>query len=611
MTSIASPGLLLAESPSHEGALLGALLVILATAAIIATLFRRLKLEAIPGYLVAGAIVGPHALGLVPDLPAVEQISQLAIILLMFGIGLTLETSAVNRGMLSILSVGAVSTLHVALAAWPVGTLFGLSAPVALVCAMAISMSSTAVLIRVLQQRREVRQVHGRLCIGVAIAQDMAAVLFLAVLPPIAHWAGAGLSGPVADLHESTSAPGWVRLVSAGAFAFGGMVAMLGAGRFFLPRVMAFVARTEARSGNATGELIFVLSAAIAIGSAILTTFLGFSPEMGAFLAGLMLSLTPFRHQLSGQFAPLRDLLMAIFFTSVGLRINPEAIVNDAGAIVAVLALVIVGKTVIIGFTAWAFGAPPGVSTLTGVYLANAGEFSLVLLAAAKAAGIVSADTMAVITAAIVLSLILSPLLVGPSHALAARVAGLPRARWIKGSALTEPHEPGHSGDGEHKLAGCGKVIIAGYGPVGRAIADRFAVIGIPFTIIELNPATLSRQVRRGIPAIYGDVTNPDVLESAGVREAEALLLTIPDAEAVVRACQVARRLSAEIFIGARTSYLSQAVMAREAGADHVVVEEVATAVAMEREILERLEARRAKARAAQAAAAEAAPVSP
>lgn len=551
-----------AEAVSGERLLVN-LLVILATAAAVAAIFRRLRLEAIPGYLVAGAIVGPTALGLVQASRGIEHISQLAIILLMFTTGLMLDVSALRRGAGPILAAGVISTAATVLVFWPVIMLFGPSAPTALVIAMALALSSTAVLIRVLQQRREIRQVHGRLCLGISIVQDLLSVVVLAVLPLLAQWQGVRIEGG--------AAPTLVENALRGAKAVGGMAVIVLVGRFVLPRVINLIAGAESRGGH--GELILVASAATAIGAALATVAIGFSPEMGAFLAGFMLSFTPMRHQLVGQFASMRDLLMAIFFTAVGTKIDFAAVNADWLVVsIGVIGLV-VGKTLVIAAVSWACGATAPVAAVSAVYLATAGEFTLVVIDSASDAGLVMKDQGASVIAVVVISLILVPLFMPMVHRVAGVVGRLRPApwisRWLLHDADRDPH--GTSADGQ-------SVIIAGFGPVGRHVEQQLRGLGFQVTIIELNPATVRRQAGLGRNVVYGDVTNAEVLASAGLREADALIITIPDEDGVLRACRAARSMAPNIFIAVRTSYLSQAIKARAVGADEATVEEVATA---------------------------------
>jgi CPA2 family monovalent cation:H+ antiporter-2 len=635
------------HAPSAHGALTFALdlLVILAAAAVMGQIFRRFRLVTIPGYLLGGFLAGP-VLGLVSNPESVDQISSLATMILMFGIGLSLDVSSLRRGMVPILVAGAVSTLIVVLLLWPTGLAFGATAPAALVIAMALSMSSTAVALRLLGERRELGRLHGRLALGISIVQDLSAVVFMALIPPIAAWAGvmaapgtmmsdasagaamagAGAAGDVASAMQGGG--GLLPLITTGIVGIGGVTLLVLVGRYVLPRVLSEVAR------GSDAELVLVAAAAVALGSAILCAVLGFSPEMGAFLAGFLLASTPFKHHLTGQLTPIRDLLMAVFFTAIGLKVMPGAVVEGWWQVLLGLAVVVALKGVVIGFTCWATGASVSAATLTGVYLAQAGEFSLVVLAAASTAGIVPAEANAQVIATIILSLVVSPLLVPFGHRVARGWSRRGAAPWIKRWAMVDTPEgsagvspgpgaeasgarPGADGHGA-EAAGPGDgdvpvpalprhVVVAGFGPVGRTLAERFVKRGVPVVIIELNPGTVRRQSSMGRRIVYGDVTNPDVLESAGVREADAIILSIPDEDAAMRACPVIRRMNPGIFIAARTNYLSQAMAVQGAGADHVVVEEMATALTMEREVLARLEYRRS----AQQRAANAAPSAP
>lgn len=564
------------------------LLVILAAAAVVAALFRRAKLQTITGFVVAGAIVGPNAWGLVRQPESVDQISALATMLLMFGIGLQLDMQHMRRGMVSITTIGVVSTLAVALVLWGGAVVLGLPAPAGLAVALAFSISSTAVLIRALLERREFNQQHGRITLGVSLVQDLASVAILSLMPALAHWAGARAhaAGPAPAPHGMDG-------VADAFIGLGAVALFIVAGRLALPRLVHAVARLGGDSGSrgggsgsgAASELVLVLSAAIAVGAAIASGALGLSPELGAFVAGFLLGSTPYRHQLVGQFAPLRDLLMAVFFTAVGLKVNPAGILDHWPVLAAAMVGVIAVKAAIIGATAWSLGASPRVAAVSGVYLANAGEFSFVVLAAAVAQGVLGPQGEGNAIAVVILTLIINPAMLGPSHRWADRLLGARAAPWIKGRGLARHADPEPA---EHRVEGK-RVIIAGFGPVGRHMADRFKRMGTLVTIIDLNPRTVNRQNTLGRDVIFGDVTSREVLESAGLTAADALILTIPDEDATIRACATARSMNPRLFIAARASYLSRGLAARQAGADHVTVEELATAEVMERQVVEAL----------------------
>lgn len=560
------------------------LLFILTAAALVAQIFKRLRLATIPGFLVAGFLAGP-VFGLVQGGESVAQISQLATVILMFTIGLHLDPSSLRRGMAPILFLGAASTIASIVFLWPVGLLLGGGAATGLVIAMALSMSSTAIILRILQERREVDRIHGRMAIGISIVQDLLAVVILAAIPSIAMMGGMSAPSEGVAADSINALPTWIRALTTICFAAVGVAVLFVAGRYILPRVLQEVAR------GSSAELVLIVAAAVAIGSAIGAHAIGFSPEMGAFLAGFVLASSPFKHHLAGQLSPLRDLFMAIFFTAIGLQLDRGAIADGWPVILAGAALIIVVKAGVITLSAWAFGASASAAVLTGVYLAQAGEFSLVVLGGGKAANAVDAEALATTVAAVIVSLIVSPLLVEPAHRLARAAAGMRSAPWISRSALRErsPVEADPAATVQQHMR---HVIIAGYGPVGRTLAERFVKLKVDVTVIELNPKTVKRQSSLGRSMVYGDVTNPEVLENAGVREAEAIILSIPDEDSAMKACPVIRTLNPTIFIAARANYLSRAMLLQDAGADHVIVEEMATAQAMEKEVMARIQSR-------------------
>lgn len=598
------------------------LLILLAAAGLVTMLLRRFGFSTIPGYLITGAIIGKSMLGLITDDDNIASISELAILLLMFTIGLHLDLNAIRSGMVSIIAVGVGSTVAVILALWPVGLAFGSSTPTSLAVAMAFSMSSTAVVLGILQARREIHRVHGRLCVGIAVVQDLLSVIVLAVLPPLAVWAGRPPSGASTRLDEAAELSRVGHLFLSAGIAVGALALMLGFARYLLPRLL----REATRGGGPGGaEELLVVSSAVALGAAVLTSVVGIGSALGAFLAGFMLASTPFRFQLAGQLSPLRNLFMAVFFTVVGLSMDVQVILDSWWIVGLGLLALLALKGVIIAAACWAGGATAPVSILTGALLSQAGEFSLVVLAAAgpQGKGIIPPETQPTLIAIVVLSLIATPMMRSLAIRLGTRLAWLPTAAWITSPALREPHErrpapsrtpspsssaapsptespaatpTGATADGVPSVpVDCpkhGHVIIAGFGIVGRACADRFEVGNIPFVVVELNPSTVRRQTTLGRRIVYGDISNPEVLESVGIHGADAVVLTIPDDDAVLRACHAIKAINPNVFIAARTSYLSSAFMATGVGADDVTVAEVATAESMAKQVIRRLQER-------------------
>lgn len=533
------------------------LLAILLCAGLVPMLLGRLRVALIPGYLLAGVLIGP-VLGLVSDADRISGLASLATVLLMFTIGLHFDFRSMRSSATAIVGVGVGSTALSSVLLAGGAMALGLTWESALAVGMALAMSSTAAVLKLLQQRRELHRPHGRLSFGVLLMQDLCVVIVLAVIPML------GEAKPVAEEHLPHLHP------AARVAVVGAMIAM---GKFVVPRVM----HAAARSGGA--ELVLVLGAAVALAAAVETKLVGLSEELGAFVAGLTLASSPFRHQLAGQLAPLRDLFMAVFFTAVGLQVSPADIEGCWWVVGFGTAALLGLKFVSITFFSWAVGASPAVATRAGMILGQAGEFSLVVLMVSAGVGAIDTRTRAISIAIVFVSLLVTPVFVWGSGRLGNLKGFGFQAPWVRRSVLSESGEEGDEGAVAAVLHE--PVIIAGFGPVGRACAERLEKKGVAYTIIELNARTVKTQSRLGRSIVYGDATNPAVLESAGLESARAVLLTIPDDEAMVRACRVIRRLNAEVFIAARSSVLSKALEARGIGADLVMVDEIAAAKAM------------------------------
>jgi CPA2 family monovalent cation:H+ antiporter-2 len=298
-------------------------------------------------------------------------------------------------------------------------------------------------------------------------------------------------------------------------------------------------------------------------------------------------------------------LFLAIFFTAIGLDLSIQTLISGWWIVILGVLATVAFKGLITGVTAWAAGASGAVAVFLALALAQGGEFSLVLLAQARTAGILSANQTALAIACIVVTLIITPNLMQLARRLMPAARRLPPAWWIRKSMLRdatahpqiEP-EPGAPADNAAEGTGgpaLGSLaIIAGFGPVGRAVADTLEKRGVIVTVIELNPRTVEKQHAMGRSIVYGDAGNPEVLHKAGLDRAEAIVLTMPDEEAVLRACRVIRQNKPEIFIAARLNVLSKALQAMQQGADHTVVEELATAEAMAKQVILKLEQRAA-----------------
>ncbi|HYE62291.1 MAG TPA: cation:proton antiporter [Phycisphaerales bacterium] len=558
---------LLAETAAERNFALD-LVVVLAMAALVALAFNRFRLPSIPGYIIAGALIGPHAFQIIRTAGRVEEIGHLSTILLLFILGLELDMARVKKGLFSIVGGTTLATAIMVLLAWGLAYLFVGSVPVALGIALAMGFTATAAPIRMMEQRRELHTTYGRLAFGMCLFQDLLAVVALAVIPFLALW-----NGTAVNQEETTP----LQALRAGGIAVAGIALLLLFGRFVLPKIL----REASRYG---GEVMIVVSAAMALAGAMYTAWLGFSPEMGAFLGGFMLASTPFRFQVSGQLIPMRDLFLAVFFTAVGLAVPLRDVASSWWVVLLGLLGLAFVRLVGIPLASWALGASLRVGVLAAVTLVAAGEFTLIILAKGRQEGLFTEEYVAQAVAVVAFSILWSPLIAALGRRVAPRLESVRNAPWVQRSMLRE--EPA-AVDGVADAQGDKfKVIIAGFGPVGRAVADALQPEGVDITVVELNPNTVQRQVLLGRKIVYGDASNPEVLHSAGIEHADAVVLTMPDEEAMLRACRTVRMLKKDVFLAARANALSKGLMAMQLGADHAVVEEMATAEAMGKEVL-------------------------
>lgn len=563
--------------------LLKDLVVILAAAAVVVVVLQRLRLASIPAYLITGAIIGPGSLAFVRDPANVQSISDLATVLLLFGVGLHIDLSVLARGLKQMMLGTLISACVCTILMWPLCRLLGASTAGAFVVAAALSMSSTVVVLRVLMQRRELSHPEGRLAFGVLIFQDLVAIVLLLFLPPLARWTGTGTAGVTVTQHGASGFDLALNLIASGAIAVGGMGLIVGFGRFVLPRLLTEAARAR------SPEVLIVITTAAALGAAGLTQQLIHNAAVGAFLAGFLLSVTPFRHQISGQVGAIRDLFSAVFFTAIGMSVSLEVLIHHWPVILIGTVVMLALKSCVMALAFWTVGGTGNIALRAGFSLSQSGEFSVLMLAsaAAPAIALINDETVSKAVTITVLSLIVTPTMIQLAARINTRLPRIPPPRWARRdgaskplAAALQPERPMHA-------------IIAGFGLVGRAVADELKRLGATYTVIDLNPSTIATQRRLGREILFGDASSAEVLEEAGIHGADFLILTIPDEESVLRACRIARELKPDVFIIARANYVSQGVVAAGLGADGVVVEEMATAIEMERMLKKSIEARR------------------
>jgi CPA2 family monovalent cation:H+ antiporter-2 len=514
------------------------LLLILAVATAGGVAFERLRLPSIAGFLVVGALIGPGGLGWIGDPARVRALAELGVVFLLFEIGLELPLDRLRRmwrpslvagGLQVAITLGAVALIAIALGAQP---------RAAAVLGALVAMSSTALVIGLLAQRGEIDAPHGQLAIGILLFQDLCVVPFLLAVPILA--AGAEARG-------SDVAIAIVRALAA-------LALFAGVARFALPALLDRVARLRSR------EIFTMVAFLVVMGSAVVAEKIGLTLAVGAFIGGLVLSLSPYAHQLYAEVVPLRGVLLGTFFTAVGMLFDPIAAARQWPAVLGYAVGVVVLKSgLVAAIVAVALGMGPRVGILTGLSLAQTGEFSFVLAAVAGAAGVLDADLQQVFVAGSIATLVATPLLVSAAPRIASRVAG-------RIAAQREPVATERPAD---------HVIVVGFGLAGRTVARVLRSRGIRYTAIDANAVRVRDAAARGEPVVYGDAARRTVLERLGVAESRLVVVAISDPIATRETVALVRALAPRVPILARVHFVMDVDALARAGASRVVVEEL------------------------------------
>jgi len=515
------------------------LLILLALALGSALLFARLRLSPIIGYLASGLIAGPYGLHLIRSAHEVEVVAEFGVILLLFTIGLEFSISQLLR-LKRLLLVGGLAQLLLSGALLvALATFAGLGVKTAIPLALALALSSTAIVLKLLNERGEVDTAHGRMSLGILLAQDLAVVFFLVALPLLA---GEGLSFSLWKLIK-------VALLLGGLLVFS---------RYLLQPMMRGVLKARSQ------ELFRLTILALVLVTAWLTGEVGLSLELGAFLAGLALAESPYAHQALSDILPFRDTFLAIFFVTIGMLVNLQLVVAEWQLVAIATLLVVLVKFAAAVVATALCRYPLRIALLSGLLLFQAGEFSFVFLKGATDLALVPEATYQVALAVIALTMIATPLVAGQAERWAAGLAGL----------LGRPGSEMHPELQERTANLTGHVLIAGYGLSGRNVGRILHHFGIPHIYIELNADNVKRGRRAGEFIVFGDAASAGVLHELGIERARALVLAINDPAALARTIPIARHCNPELYIIARTRYVAELERLCELGADEVIPDE-------------------------------------
>ncbi|WP_434513489.1 YbaL family putative K(+) efflux transporter [Dechloromonas sp. ARDL1] len=523
----------------HNISLITTLAAGFGVALILGFVAERIKLPALVGYLVAGILIGPATPGFVADMHLAAQLSEIGVMLLMFGVGLHFSLGdllAVKRiavpGAVVQMTCATLLGLGVAMAwgwEWGHGLLFGLS----------LSCASTVVLLKALEARGVLDSMNGRIAVGWLVVEDLATVLVLVLLPPLAGVLGG--EAPSASAGESVGMTVAKTLLQVGAF----IGLMLAVGRKVIPWLLWQVAGTGSR------ELFTLAVVAAAIGIAYGAAHLfNVSFALGAFFAGMVMRESKFSHRAAEESLPLRDAFSVLFFVSVGMLFQPAILIEEPMRVLVVVAIIMLGKTLAALAIVLAFRYPLNTALTVAASLAQIGEFSFILAGLGQALGLMSAEGMSLVLAGALISIGLNPLMFSVIEPLRRRVLGMSSvARQLEQRDDPYAELPTNT---ERKYLER-QVVLVGYGRVGQRIAENLLQRGIPFVVAEQNRELVETLRERGVPAVSGDAAEPSVLIQAHIAAASMLVVATPDPIDVRKIVATARALNPDIDIVLRT----------------------------------------------------------
>lgn len=529
------------------------LLLIFAVSIAVVFAFHKLRLPSIAGFLVAGALIGPHGLNLISDLEQVRVLAEIGVILLLFSIGVefSLPHLTAARGLLLI--GGPLQVLGVVLLVAMIGWGLGLPAEQAFFWGCLLSLSSTAIVLKALAARGETNSPHGRATIGILIFQDLIVVPMMLITPLLAQRGEATLLELIVPLVKSAVLVGLIFL----------------AAWFLVPRLLEQIVKSRSR------ELFLLTVILMCLGIAWLTSLAGLSLALGAFIAGLVISESEYSHQAMAELLPFRDSFNSLFFVSIGMLMDVRVVLEFPILTMALVLAVVVGKFIAGVLPMLALKYPPRSAILTGISLAQVGEFSFILAQEGLAVGLLVGKPYQIFLATSVLTMIVTPFLIQWAPRLARRAEAVQRLRhWFPGRTqahVTQVQAP-HLNIKDH-------VIIVGYGLNGRSLARVLKETEIPYLILDLNAEMVREGSADGEPIYFGDAANPNVLRHFRVEDARVFVLAVSDPFVARLAVQLARGLNESLHIVVRTRYLRELQELQELGANEVVPEEFETSI--------------------------------
>jgi len=533
--------------------------VILGFAAIILFICQKFRIPTVVGFLLTGMIIGPHGLGVIHEIKHVEELAEIGVILLLFTIGmefsfknlLSLKRQALIGGTLQ-LGLTAVATV-------PVVMYFSQPFGASLFLGFLIALSSTAIVLKLLQKRAEIDSPQGRTVLAILIFQDIAVVPIMLFIPLIA--------GATADFGKT-----FAILLAKGVMVIFFVFLSV---QYVVPRLLHQIAKTRDR------ELFLLSIVVLCFSIAWLTAVAGLSLALGAFLAGLIISESEYSYQAVANILPFRDVFTSFFFVSIGMLLNLNFAFHHIVMITMAASGVIIIKTVIVIFIVLLLGFPFRTSILSGLAICQVGEFSFVLYKASMEYNILSLELYQLFLSVSILTMVVTPFIIAAGSMIADIFLRLPIPEKLKKGMYYVPTAENH--DSFSNLNN--HLIIIGFGLNGQYLAKAAKIWRIPYIIIETNPETVRKEKEKGEPIFYGDAVNDAILEHAHIAEAKLAAIAISDPVSVRRMTKIIRDMNSGVYIIVRTRFFQEYKALLELGANDVIPEDFETAV----EILSRV----------------------
>ena len=516
-------------------------LILLAVAVLVAAVARAFRLPTLLGYLVTGVAIGPYALGWIPDSEEARYLAEFGVVFLMFSIGLEFSLSRLKTMRMTVFGFGGAQVMVTMLVTFGLARGLGLSPLAGVVLGGMLAMSSTAIVSKLLAERLELQSAHGRQIFGALLFQDIAVVPLLILIPAFAK----SSEFMAFDL-------GIAALKAALVLGF-----LLFIGQRIMRPWFQWVAARKSPEIFTLNLLLFTL------GLAWLTESAGLSLALGAFLAGMLISETEYRYQVEGDIKPFRDVLLGLFFVTIGMRLDLMQVALNWPLVLMLLIAIVVGKALIVGGLAMAFGANRPLAARTALGLAQAGEFGFVLLAQAADLQLLTADVMQPVLAAMVLSMLIAPLLIYRMDPLSRLLGG---SEW--GGRAKEVHDIAVKTFGKQH-----HVVVCGYGRSGQNLARLLEAESVGFIALDMDPERVRAAIAAGDSVAYGDASRREVLVAAGLARARAVVVTYADLPSSMAVLRHVRELRPELPVVVRTIDDAHIDKLKEAGASEVVSE--------------------------------------